>query len=466
LNKQVCFISNFYLTDFYLKIARNLASENTDIYWICPNVDDYQRLKSEWGTGRVLYIGLTAVIDADVKKEDFPADLQSIKSNDLLIRDRILKFNALQGSAYLTKLKYVIYNFFQSNNITHVFGELTWSHEVIINRICRFVESCNTSSYNPHTLRIPQQTFGFFLDEFQSNLSKHKLESDITTSIKDRYAVSMLDSDKDIPLPDYLKLNDKILAKSNKLVTKITRLINVFFGHVDNEDPTLETSKLRRIISGFNVFINAKVYNMIAKVSFDTVEKLPFYLYPLHKQPEASVDVIGKYYDDQLLNIRNISSQLKDDQYLLVKEHSNAIGDRGYKFYKQLNNYPRVLLVDEKVNTKVLMEMSLGVFTVSGTAALEASLKGISSYCFSAVYFRHLKSCNVVTLSDFNEQANCLNSQTDEASHLSNEKFVNTMLKSACDGIISNPRSDSRCVSAENITKVANEFEYLINKVN
>jgi capsule polysaccharide modification protein KpsS len=200
---------------------------------------------------------------------------------------------------------------------------------------------------------------------------------------------------------------------------------------------------------------------MITKVTFDRVEKLPFYLYPLHKQPEASVDVIGKYYDDQLLNIRNISSQLEDDQYLLVKEHSNAIGDRGYKFYKQLNRYPRVLLVDEKVNTKALMELSLGVFTVSGTAALEASLKGISSYCFSAVYFRHLKSCNVVTLNDFNEQ---VNSQTDETSHLSNEEFVNTMLKSACDGIISNPRSDSRCVSAENIVSVASEFYDLIKK--
>jgi len=464
LNKQICFISNFYLTDIYLEIARNLASKNIDIYWICPNIDDYQRLKNEWGTEQVLYIGLTAVIDADVKKEDFPLDLKAIKSNDLLIRDRILKFNTGQGSVYLTKLKYVVYNFFQSNNINCVFSEFTWSHEVIINRICRFVESCNTSSYNPHTLRIPQQTFGFFLDEFQSNLSEHKLEGDISPSMKDRYALSMLDSDKDIPLPDYLKLNDKIIAKNNKLVYKIIRLINVFVGFVDNEDPTLETSKLRRIISGFNVFINAKVYNMIAKVSFVTVKKLPFYLYTLHKQPESSVDVVGKYYDDQLLNIRNISSQLKDEQYLLVKEHSNAIGDRGYKFYKQLNSYPRVLLIDEKVNTKVLMELSLGVFTVSGTSALEASLKSINSYCFSAVYFRHLQTCNVVSLNDFNEQSNCLNSKTDETSHLSNEQFVNTMLKSACEGIISNPKSDSRCVSAENIVSVAGEFYDLIKR--
>jgi hypothetical protein len=229
LNKQVCFISNFCLTDFYIEVARNLAKKNIDIYCICPNVVDYQRLKSEWGIERVLYVGLTAVKDTDVTKQDFPADLQAVKPNELLLRDRILKFSTLQCSAYLAKLKYVTYNFLQSNSVSHVFGELTWSHEVVINRIWRFVETCNTSYYNPHTLRTPQQTFGFFLDEFQSDLSQHKLEADITASMKVRYSEAMLDSDKDIPLPDYLKLNDKIIAKSDKLTTKITRFTNFFW---------------------------------------------------------------------------------------------------------------------------------------------------------------------------------------------------------------------------------------------
>lgn len=463
MSKNICFISNFHLTDFYLEIARSLAKKNINIYWICPNLQRYNTLVEEWGKDHVLYIGVSSIINTQLSSDEFPAALKAIKSNDVLIRDRILKHTPELGSEYLKKLKLPVYNFLKHEDISHVFGELTWSHEIVINRICRFVHCCTATYFNPHTLRIPLQTFGFFLDEFQSTLSNHKNTSNIAETLKERFSAAMQGKSVDIPLPDYLKLNDKIVATNNKLITKFNRLIRVFNKEVDIQDPTLEKSKLRRVISGSKVFINTKIYQSIKKVTHKEVCKLSFYLYPLHKQPEASIDVIGKYYDDQLLNIRNIASQLKDHEHLVVKEHSNAIGDRSLGFYKQLNKYPRVLLVNENVNTKDLMAQSLGVFTVSGTAALEASLMGINSYCFSEVYFRGLKHCNVITLNDFNsinglrEEANSSNVHS-----LSNSEFANKMLLSACDGVISNPLSDQRCVTPENIIKVSNEFENLI----
>jgi hypothetical protein len=226
----------------------------------------------------------------------------------------------------------------------------------------------------------------------------------------------------------------------------------------------LETSKLRRIISGINIFINAKIYNMITKVSLGSGEKISFYLYPLLKQPEALVDGGGKYYDDKLIRDRNIASQLEDDEYLVVKEHSNAIGDRGYGFYKQLTSYPGVLLIDEKVNTKILMGFCLGVYTVSGTAALEASLRGVNGYCFSDVYFRNLECCNVVTLNDFNAQYSDSKIQASCSLTLTSKQFVIEILMSTCDGIISNLRSDAHSMSSENISKVADEFIGLLKQ--
>jgi hypothetical protein len=441
-----------------LEIARNLFKRDIEIYWICPNIEYYERLKTEWGENNVLYIGLSAITTSDLAYKDFPQDLQDIRSNDLVVRDRVLKFNTQQGSLYLKKLKYVVYNFLEQNSISCVFGEVTWSHEVVINRICRFVNSCKSTYFNPHTLRIPQQTFGFFLDEFQSTLSKHKNAESVDPLMLERYTASMLDSSIDIPLPDYLKLNDIIISKNNKLTTKILRLLNVFIGNVDKEDPTLEGSKIRRIIAGIKVFMNAKLYQIIKKVSIADVHGKDFFLYPLHKQPEASVDVIGKYYDNQLLNIRNIASQLKDNEYLVVKEHSNAIGDRSFNFYKQLMSYPRVILVDEKVDTKALIDISLGVFTISGTAALEASLKGVNSFCFSDVYFRHLKNCNIVTINDFNKFLSSDVTKSKSSNSLTKEEFVSEMLLSACNGVISNPNSDIRCVDPQNIANVADEF--------
>ena len=261
-------------------------------------------------------------------------------------------------------------------------------------------------------------------------------------------------------MPDYLKLNDQIIKKANSSTSQLGKLYRLVFKPVDKQDPTLEISKLKRLFDGGLKFLRAKIYKLVYKNGVSDIEGKKYYLYPLHKQPEASIDVIGKYYDDQQLNIRNIASQLKDDEYLIVKEHSNAIGDRSYNFYKSLSNYPRVLIVDDTANTKKLIESSKGVFTVSGTAALEASLLGVQSYCFSDVYFRQLKNCHVISLEHFNE--NLLND--DKETKLTKKQFVDIMLTSACNGIISNPLSDIRCMNPENIKNLTEEFYAVINK--
>lgn len=457
---KICFISNFYLTELYEKIAYELKGKGCDIFWICPNKSTYEELAKKWGTANVLYIGMSAIIASPIVKVQYPDEIDNVISNDLLMRDRILKYRTARGAEYLQKLKYVAFDFLSSNNIQAIFGELTWSHEVLINRICRQVNECETVYYNPHTLRIPQQTFGFFLDEFQSNLSQHKSQHEICEEMEQRYLKTIIDESNDLPLPDYLKLNDQIIKKANSLTSQVGKLYRLFFKSVDQQDPTLETSTLKRLVDGVFKFLRAKTYKFVNKHNVSDIEGKKYYLYPLHKQPEASIDVIGKYYDDQQLNIRNIVSQLKYDEYLIVKEHSNAIGDRSYNFYKSLSNYPRVLLVDDKANIKKLIETSKGVFTVSGTAALEASLMGVQSFCFSNVYFRKLENCHVISLEHFNQNMLIDAKET----KLSKKQFVDFMLTSACNGIISNPLSDIRCIHPENIKNLTEEFYAVIKK--
>lgn len=457
---KICFISNFYLTELYERVAIELKAKGCEIFWICPNKSAYEQLAKNWGTENVLYIGMSSIIDSPLNKTQYPEDIKNVISNDILIRDRILKYRTDTGAEYLKKLKYVAFEFLTSNNIQAIFGELTWCHEILINRICLQVTECGTTYYNPHTLRMPQQTFGFFLDEFQSNLSQHKRKSDITSEMEQRYLSTIIDENSELPLPDYLKLNDEIIKKSNSITSQITKLYQLIFKQVDQQDPTLEISIVKRFINGGLKFLRAKVYKVVKKHNVNDIDGKKYYLYPLHKQPEASIDVIGKYYDNQLLNIRNIASQLKDDEFLIVKEHSNAIGDRSYAFYKHLTNYPRVLLVDDTVNTKKLIKASRGVFTVSGTAAFEASLMGINSFCFSDVYFRKLEHCHVTSIDNFNQGV--LFDVLEEK--LTKQEFVDDMLKSACNGIISNPKSDIRCIHPENINNLANEFYAVIKK--
>lgn len=463
MSKKICFISNFYITELFERVAVGLKEKGCEIFWICPNLDDFERLSKIWGVENVLYIGLSSVSTGIPNNtKSYPSSLDNICTNDLVIRDRILKHRSHLGAQYFSDLKVTLYDFLTKHKISAVFGEATWSHEVLTNRICLQVDTCEATYYNPLTLRLPQQTFGFFLDEFQSNLSGHKSEGDITSEMKERYDVTIVNSsNKELPLPEYLTLMDDVIEKSNSLSNQLKQTFNLFFKSIDKDDPTLEVSKMRRLQGGFSKFIKVKSYNRLNKEQQDDVINLDYYLYPLHKQPEASIDVIGKYYDDQLLNIRNIASQLKDKEYLLVKEHSNAIGDRGDAFYKQILKYPRVLLVDDNANTKELIKNSLGVFTVSGTAALEAALMGVNCYCFSDVYFRDLANCKVVSLSDFDGN-NFLD--TVKSGNLDKEEFSKKLLKSACNGIISDPLSDIRCIHPENIKNLVKEFYAVINK--
>jgi len=460
MSSKICFISNFYLTELYEKIAIELRQKGCEIFWICPNKAIYDRLAKRWGTENVLYIGISTILATPVDTLSFPECISDIVSNDILIRDRILKHRVVIGEKYLQKLKYTAFDFLTSNNIKAVFGEVTWSHEVLINRICLQVNECETIYYNPHTLRIPQQTFGFFLDEFQRDLSQHKNTQDIALEMKERYINTIIDDSNELPPPDYLKLNDQIIKKSNSVKSQFSKLSNLFFKQVDQQDPTLEASRLQRFTAGGLKFIRAKIYTIVKKYNASDLKDKKFYLYPLHKQPEASIDVIGKYYDNQLLNIRNIASQLKDDEFLAVKEHSNAIGDRSYAFYKKLTRYPRVLLVNDNANTKALIKASIGVFTVSGTAALEASLMGSKSFCFSDVYFRELENCHVVSLEHFNKDVLIEAKEV----KLTKAQFVDSMLKAACNGMISNPKSDIRCIHPDNIKNLAQEFYAVINK--
>ncbi len=463
MSKKICFISNFHITELFEKIAVGLKEKGCEIFWICPNKDAYNKLSKAWGSENTLYIGMSSVISYQRDAETpYPESLIDINSNDLVIRDRILKYRSTQGAEYLSKLKTVAFDFLTKNKITAVFGEATWSHEVLINRICLQVQECTATYYNPLTLRLPQQTFGFFLDEYQSNLSQHKTVSDITDEMSERYDVTIVNSsNKELPLPEYLTLMDDVVTKANSFSNQLMQTYNLFFKSIDKQDPTLETSKSRRFFGGVIKYFKAKAYSQFKKIQLQDVIDLNYYLYPLHKQPEASIDVIGKYYDDQLLNIRNIASQLKDDEYLLVKEHSNAIGDRGYSFYNQLSRYPRVLLVNEQENMKQLIKYSRGVFTVSGTAALEAALMGVDCFCFSKVYFRDLAHCKMVSIQGFDKNQRL---STAKAGQLDKRAFAHKLLTSACNGIISDPISDIRCIHPENIRNLVQEFYAVINQ--
>lgn len=114
------------------------------------------------------------------------------------------------------------------------------------------------------------------------------------------------------------------------------------------------------------------------------------YVYmPLHLIPESSVFVKASFYVDELNLIEQVSKSLPVGWKLYVKEHQAMLGERDLSFYKkaaELANV-RVVQLNYYKDPKPWITKSLGVVTITGTAAYEAALMGRKSIVFGDVPF-------------------------------------------------------------------------------
>jgi hypothetical protein len=130
------------------------------------------------------------------------------------------------------------------------------------------------------------------------------------------------------------------------------------------------------------------------------LSKINYIYIPLHVIPESSTNVLSPYYMNETFIIESISKAIRADQYVVVKEHWSMIGNRPIEFYKKIKQLPNVILIDPTNYTLPYdyIKNSDLVVTISGTAAMEASIMGINSLVFSDVVFGLLSSVKKVQI--------------------------------------------------------------------
>ena len=120
------------------------------------------------------------------------------------------------------------------------------------------------------------------------------------------------------------------------------------------------------------------------------------YLYfPLHFQPERSSCPEGSVYTDQQVLIQMIADKLPSDTYIYIKEHPSqfmmtrgALGRPSF-FYDDIKRIPGVILVDDSFSSHQLIDNSLAVITLTGTAGMEALLRGRPALLFGYAWYRN-----------------------------------------------------------------------------
>lgn len=116
---------------------------------------------------------------------------------------------------------------------------------------------------------------------------------------------------------------------------------------------------------------------------FITLDSLPekFFVVPLHYRPESSTLTYGWGLEDEdvIERVADVLRSVADPVFCVVLEHPAMVEDRKIRWYRQ-NSKETVMFVDPSVSTQWLMRESIGVITLSGTAALEASVAGIPAH--------------------------------------------------------------------------------------
>lgn len=115
----------------------------------------------------------------------------------------------------------------------------------------------------------------------------------------------------------------------------------------------------------------------------------PYIYYALHMQPEASSSPLGGGFADQLRAIRFLASKLPRGWQLIVKEHPHQkMEERPKDLYSSILASPNIKLASMEFSSDELQANAVAVATLTGTAALEAWLKGRPAIVLGNILFQ------------------------------------------------------------------------------
>jgi hypothetical protein len=132
-------------------------------------------------------------------------------------------------------------------------------------------------------------------------------------------------------------------------------------------------------------------------------EQVPFVFYPLHFEPEVSLQVFGRPFQNQIEVVRNLALNIPAGMQVLVKEHPRALGFRPLGYYRRLLEIPNVRLVDPRLATHQVVRQANLVAVISGSTGFEAAVLGKPVIIFGTPTYAGLSSDMVRAVGSLHE---------------------------------------------------------------
>ncbi|PIR12976.1 hypothetical protein COV49_03670 [Candidatus Falkowbacteria bacterium CG11_big_fil_rev_8_21_14_0_20_39_10] len=116
---------------------------------------------------------------------------------------------------------------------------------------------------------------------------------------------------------------------------------------------------------------NKKFTERFCYYPFDKIKK--FVYFPLQVHPEATLDLMAPYFNNQIEIARQTAMSLPDDYTLVVKEHPAMIGLRAPSYIEKISRTPNVKIIDFRISTEKILRKANLVISPNSTTLAEAA---------------------------------------------------------------------------------------------
>ncbi len=104
------------------------------------------------------------------------------------------------------------------------------------------------------------------------------------------------------------------------------------------------------------------------------LKKIKKYVYfPLQFQPEATIDVVAQFFNNQIETARQAAMSLPGDYTLVVKEHPAMVNLRPPSYIEKVARTPNVKLIDYRISSEEVIKGAEMIISPNSTSLVEAA---------------------------------------------------------------------------------------------
>lgn len=461
---NIAILVSYLRTIQFHAIAERLERDGHRVFWLSPSRHWRHWLLERGVAAQRIYDLSEHAVEwekpGDVDLSALASFEGQLSLRDVVLMDRVLRHRPPDvAAAYLATHAKHLESFLTTHRIEAVFGEQTHAFDLVTSMVC---ERLGVPLFAPHTVRIPSMRFGFFRHFTHRTLAPIRDPDE-----QDREAArALLDEFRQRPpRPFYFAANSRVPMPQLSWIPKLGKHLRLAIeDRNDATRPDLPLLARNRVTES----VNAAMMRLINPFTIATLPPArPFVLLTLHKQPEASIDVIGPRTSNQLELAKHVARALPATHDLYVKEHSNAIGDRGHAFYSELKAIPGVVLVNPNQSSFELMKHADLILTVSGTIAFEAALMGIPAVTFAPMFFSPLLLADSVSaeqltlarMTELLQQGRAFRASSSDEKAV---EFLAWLLAQSFEGNVSGPQASADTMNEDNLDSIADGFRSLL----